>query len=141
MAISFLFSLLGAPLHNLYWSWGAVRPVDSTVFLRVWRDETRDIEGSDFVQVLRGDRNITGPGNQGYLERLEHIELIQEGNPCYLIMCVAVDPKANPREIKDFNETHVFPGGRLIHLEGNLWMERLPAVPIGKVTIKTIERL
>ena len=35
------FELLGAPLNNYQWPWGAARQEDGTVFLCVWEDEVR----------------------------------------------------------------------------------------------------
>src|SRR5262249_47998209 len=108
------FAMLGAPLVNSRWSWGAARPMDGTVFLRVWQDQLRAHDGSQFVQVTHHARFHNGPVNYGYRERLEHVDLIQGGAPCYLIVCEAVDPAAKPRRVTRFNATEVFPGGRRV---------------------------
>jgi hypothetical protein len=51
MTLSQLFEQLGAPLANVRWSWGAVRESDSAVFLRVWQDECRPIDGRMCVRI------------------------------------------------------------------------------------------
>lgn len=51
---------------------------------------------------------------QGWLERLEHVELVKEGHPCYLVMCRVRDPQAFDREIEDFNRKEVFVAGKCI---------------------------
>ena len=113
------FETLGAPLANPRWSWGAVRPWDGAVLLRVWQDRTRTHEGSLFVRVRHEERFIDNPDNLGYQERARHVELIRAGAPCFMVMCEATDVNASPRVVKDFNETEVFPGGRVIQLDGN----------------------
>jgi hypothetical protein len=45
------FAYLEAPLANQRWSWGAVRPSDGAVLLRVWQDEQRKMDGPWLTQV------------------------------------------------------------------------------------------
>ncbi len=51
MGITELFEKLGAPLKNQIWSWGAVSE-EGDVYLRVWQDRFRIIDGKQTVQVL-----------------------------------------------------------------------------------------
>ena len=44
MSISEFFKRLGAPLHNIVWSWGAVAE-DGTVILICWMHKLRRVEG------------------------------------------------------------------------------------------------
>lgn len=46
-----LFAYLRAPLSNPRWSWGSVRAADGAVFLLVWQDEHKKIEGKPFTCV------------------------------------------------------------------------------------------
>jgi hypothetical protein len=127
------FEMLGAPLTNPRWSWGAIRPEDGTVFLRVWADQMRMHSGSRFVQVTRPEW-VGGPA---YSERLQHVDRIRDGARCYLIICEATDPSViSPRKIKQFNDTKVLPGGRLVNLDGDWWVEVLPGVPVKEVRLR-----
>jgi hypothetical protein len=130
-----LFAMLGAPLTNSRWSWGAVRPEDGAVFLRVWQDRMQTHDGSQFVQITNHARFRNGPANCGYRERLKHVELIRGGAPRYLIVCEAVDPAARPRRIRSFNAAEVFPGGRVVELNGDWWVEVLPGVAVQEVRL------
>ena len=121
------FATLGAPLVNSRWSWGAVRPDDKSVFLREWQDRIRSHEGTHFVQV---EHNRHPGNNHGQQERLDHVRRIREGAPCYLIMCEAEDTTMRPRRVRTFNTTEVFPGGRIVELEGESWVELLPPVSV-----------
>jgi len=105
-----LFKLLGAPLHNARWSWGALGK-DEAVFLRVWQDQERKYEGAWFAQVTYGDPLDDEEAILGHSERLEHVQRILDGAPSYMIMCRARDTKAIPRKIMSFNRREVFVGG------------------------------
>jgi hypothetical protein len=122
------FAYLGAPLHNQRWSWGAVR-LDGAVFLRVWQDEQRKIDGSWFTQVTFRNFFNDNPSNLGCLERLKHVELVRSGAPSFMVMCLAKDVAASPREVASFDRNDVFVGGRLIEVEGNHWLERVARRP------------
>jgi hypothetical protein len=79
-----LFERLGAPLWNYQWSWGADRQEDRSVFLCVWADKIRHIDGASFVPVTNFGRPDTTAGHR---EREEHLNQVQNGAPCYLIIC------------------------------------------------------
>ncbi|MNY65677.1 hypothetical protein D3C86_2029870 [compost metagenome] len=67
--------------------------------------------------------------NFGYKERLSHVQKIRDGAQCYLVMCLAKDPEASPRDIKSFNRDAVFVGGVLKQFDSDWWIELA-----GKVT-------
>ena len=46
-----LLRRLGAPILNVVWSWGAVRPADGVVFLRVWQDRERKVDGKWYTML------------------------------------------------------------------------------------------
>ena len=50
MSMADLFEKLDAPLNNIIWSWGAVSE-GGNVYLRVWADEFRKIDGKLTVRV------------------------------------------------------------------------------------------
>lgn len=127
------FAMLGAPLVNPRWSWGAVRKSDGAVILRVWEDNVQTRNGREFVRVAR-ERPPSHPLSHGARERLKHLELIRAGTPCYLIMCQAVDLAARPRRVKRFNARELFPGAAVQRL-GDIWLvERRPGLPVARFT-------
>lgn len=129
-----LFERLGAPLVNARWSWGAVRALDGAVFLRVWQDEARRIDGRLFVRITATEHfQNNDPTNLGWQERLRHVDLVRNGAVSYMIMCVARDINAIPREVQNFNREEVFQGGQLIDLDGDTWLELRGRVPVRDV--------
>ena len=132
MLLSVLFKSLGAPLTNMRGSWGAVRPADNSVFLRVWQDEVKRVGGHMLVRVTaqgapEGDQPV------GYGERLKHVQLIRDGAKSYMIMCEAVETGASPRSLKRFNEREVFVGGALQELDGDFWLQATERLPVASV--------
>lgn len=123
------FEILGAPLTNSRWSWGAVRPKDGAVILKVWRDQMKFINGARFAQVTFHARFRADPDNFRHRARLDHVAQVKSGSPCYLVECEAVDPVAQPRRVRWFNAAEVFPGGRVMELGGESWVEMLAGVP------------
>jgi hypothetical protein len=128
------FESLGAPLANARWSWGAVRPADGVVFLRVWRDNVQTHEGKQFVRILRGVSNRSRPHEHGRRERLKHVQNVQGGARCFLIMCQAEDTTARPRRIDDFEKKVLFTGGTVKPIGDDLWLELLSAVAVEDCT-------
>ncbi|WP_266159238.1 hypothetical protein [Dyella silvatica] len=134
MTLSDLFKKLGAPLKSARWSWGSVRASDGTLFLRVWQDDCRRDNGKDIVWLSDTSEDDS---SQGAVERREHVALIQAGNPCFLVMCLARDTKALPRVIKSFNEKELFSTGELHTDEkGAWWIERGPRIAFAELLPK-----
>lgn len=129
-----LFERLGAPLVNARWSWGAVRDRDGVVFLRVWQDEIKRIDGRLFMRITANDYFLNhDPANHGWLERLRHIESVRGGATSYMVMCVAKHVNAIPREVQSFNRDEVFTGGQLIEADGDTWLALGPRVRVQDV--------
>lgn len=130
MPISEFFARLGAPLHNLMWSWGAQRKSDGAIFLRAWQDETLTINGTHHVCILNMSLPESILSSNGIKERQQHIEMIRAGAQAYIVMMRAVNTQAIPREIAGFNEKDIFVGGKLLEQDGKIWLsytKRLPA--------------
>lgn len=128
ISITEFFTRLGAPLRNPMWSWGSVR-IDGTVFLRVWQDRTKAIDGAKCLMVLHTSAHAD-VNNLGYEERQRHIELLRTGAPCFMVLCIAKDSTSSPRKIASFIRERLFKGGRLLEGDdGNLYLENLGAVP------------
>jgi len=130
------FRSLGAPLHNARWSWGSVRPVDGSVVLRVWQDETRRFDGKLHVMITARKWFGDDPNTLGNSERLRHVQAIKDGSPSFAIMCVAVDAKASPREMATFNKDEVFIGGTVRAEDGEDWLELVKRVPVASLRTK-----
>ena len=123
MSITRIFEKLGAPLANSRWSWGSIRPTDGAVFIRVWKDQQEKIENAYYMRVTHHEKFVGKENNLGYQERNEHVELIREGAPCFMLMCQAKEVTAVPRAIKCFNEKEIFKGGEVIEKEGDTWVK------------------
>lgn len=128
-----IFAYLGAPLSNSRWSWGAVRPPDGAVFLRVWEDENRTIGGRHYTRVDAASFIQDESGSPGYTERLRHLDLIRAGAASYMVMCRAADKTSHPRKIASFNQREVFVGGKLVEDQGDWWLERAARKPLEEV--------
>jgi hypothetical protein len=133
MSITSFFQRVGAPLVNTRWSWGALRPSDGAVFLRVWQDH-KFVENQQLHVLLDRDAiSEPDPRHQGHQERRQHIEKIRAGAPCFLIMCTAVDTAIEPRKIAFFNDDDVFVGGKLVDRDGSVWIEVTGRRPVSAV--------
>ena len=133
-AIAKFFLSLGAPLKNIRWSWGAIHPVDGAVFLRVWQDR-KFVENRVMFMMVTHNEMYQGidDNNLGYCERREHIAAISVGAPCYMVMCLAVDPSASPRQIKSFNSVDLFVGGGIVERDGDSYIQVKERIPVLKV--------
>jgi hypothetical protein len=114
MSISSLFKRLGAPLANNRWSWGAHRPSDGAVFLRVWQDLKFIDEGGRIHMLVANHSEGDGTTNLGADERVRQIERIRAGASCFMVMCVAHDVDVEARTIQDFDESDIFVGGNIV---------------------------
>lgn len=105
---------LNAPMLNNRWSWGAVRPDRSAVFLSVWqdeikRDDQRDPTSQTWVDLLWNEglwAEVNGV-SMARDERVSHLDLVKSGIPAYALVKVARDPKAMPRQMKEFNSDYL----------------------------------
>jgi len=109
MSLSRYFALLGAPLKNVRWSWGAERPSDGALVLRQWEDHILEKDGERFIRLWNYDAPSPPRTDLGALERLRHIRQIEKGRRCFIILVVAEDKRAQPRKIVSFNYSEVFP--------------------------------
>ncbi|MDE0192916.1 MAG: hypothetical protein OXQ90_16300 [Gammaproteobacteria bacterium] len=124
MSISGFFEHeLNAPLNNVRWSWGAVDG-EGNVYLRVWENEFRCIDGKRHALILRrpggGDAHRRRPGRR---EREDHVERIVHGAKAFCVVCRAKDPEATPKAIASFDKTPPLQGRRVVPQDGNLYLE------------------
>lgn len=134
MSISSFFAELGAPLRNPRWSWGAVRPWDHAVLLRVWQDE-RFVEARRPFMLLSHHRDYRDrPENYGYAERQRHIDAVRAGARCLMVMCRtdqdALGTAPASRRLKCFNRQDLFLGGELRESDGEIWIQVMERVSV-----------
>ena len=123
------FAYIGASLTNARYCWGAQRSSDKAIFLRVWVDEGKKVEGRMSFAVLKDEYNVS----LGKPERQGHLELIKAGAPCYLIVCTAKNPKGEERAIKTYNDRELWVGGQVFTHEGHTYIEALERIPTESV--------
>ena len=126
MTMKDLFEQLGAPLRNPRTSWGAVSPTG--VYLRVWADQVRTINGVKHVQLTHKAGSTRSPGRS---ERREHVDLLERnhGMPVVCIVCTATNPKTTPRTIAGFDGSTVLCGyGDDVYEDrvGDFWLKAEP---------------
>jgi hypothetical protein len=129
MTLSTFFKSLGAPFVNARWSWGAVRPEDGVLFLRVWEDEVQRIDGAQWVRVA-ANAQYAGSSDDGWLERVKHLDSIRGGSKCFLVFVFAKDKAAVPRDVKSFLDDAVIEGTEIAEFDGDTRIRlgrRIPA--------------
>ncbi len=125
------FGLLGVPLNNTRWSWGAQR-ADGAVFLRQWETDVVAGEGGrEFVVVAHGSAP-PGPREHGWRERLEHIAAVRAGAPCFLILCAPRDPGAKAKAVKTFEARSIVVGGQVIDRAGQTLVQVVERRPVAE---------
>ena len=119
MSISEFFKRLGAPLHNIVWSWGAVAE-DGTVILRCWSHEVRIVE-EKYQYIVLDDAYSRRAG--GYSERVRHLQLISDKAEARIVIVTHVDAKNPQGKIGHFNSgalmkvTRLFKEGETTYVE------------------------
>lgn len=120
--IADFFASLGAPLKNVRWSWGAERR-DGVIFLRAWEHDRESDDSGDYVVIAHATQLEGGAGAAGWAERWHHIERIRAGARCFVVMCVAKDVEATPRQIESFDARQLVIGGQLEVKNGWTYLE------------------
>ena len=110
MSMTELFESFEAPLKNVRWSWGAVDD-KGTVFLRQWSTDLVVEGGVESVVVARAHRP-DDQANLGWQERKRHLDAVEDGAKCFIVVCEAKDPEARPRQVKAWRD-EVLVGGEL----------------------------
>ena len=129
--ITEMFQYCNSLLKNTRWSWGAVSE-NNDIFLRVWENELAIIEDKRFYRVTHLAVYKDKMSQPGIRERLDHVGRIRSGAASYMIKCRAKNPKAIPREFKDFDVSHIGVGGKLINIEGDNWLQQKDIINLKK---------
>lgn len=135
MGISkFYKDTLGANLANSRWSWGAFNPSTNQLFLRVWGDQIRTINGQDCVSLLLLNSKDS---SMGLPERKRHIQSLQQGTEGYGVVCTAIDKlKGSARTIKSFDEQTLLKFGQLSNDGTRIYAEIIDRVPVAELSRK-----
>jgi hypothetical protein len=113
----FFEEVLGAKLKNLRFSWGAVDPRTSRVFLRVWEDEIQSAHEGERVLVAR---KVPRRKSAGYAERLRQIDMINSGAEGFGVVCTATDPATSEvRKIARFDDSNLLRFGAITIEDGD----------------------
>lgn len=114
------FRILGAPLKNPQWSWGA--RADSFIVLQVWEDRQVRREDGRWALLL-GAREGYAPGDRhGSDERYAHVKALWSGGIAgYAIVAVAKDASAMPRATHSFRDDGIFALERLEFVDGDVF--------------------
>lgn len=118
MNLETYFRILGAPLANTRWSWGAVRDGDGAVILRAWQDYM--VKDSCGWRILVSKKHKGTGSKQGLAERKRHLELLDAGAPGYSIICRAEDINAKVRKIKSFSRD-LWEITTIVDIDDQLW--------------------
>ena len=128
------FELLGAPLRNSHWSWGAVRIRDNAIFLRQWEsDVTTGEDGREYVKIAADNQPAIGSKMNGWRERQRHIANIRAGAECYVVIVVAEDLAVEPRRIKQFNVSYIVKGDGLKIVKGATYLRAGSRIPVSSL--------
>ena len=110
----FFEDVLGAPLVNNRWAWGAQHPKLGHLVLKVWED--RISKDGEWVIVrhhqdrVRGDKTM----RQGQRQRNQHVESMRSGTRAFGVVCRAKDPETTGnRTVDTYISTHLLELGEL----------------------------
>lgn len=121
MRISTFFRrVLGAPLRNDRWSWGAMSESTGQIFLRVWADQHQEVDGVPCFLLKEHGWATTSRGSP---ERQRQIEMIKQGTQAFGVVCVARNVHAPHRTIKSFNSESLVKLGSIIEKDGSTYAE------------------
>ena len=91
-----VFEHMGTKPTNPRWSWCAISPDHSRAVFTLWKDGM--INGKS--QLLWDNYHVKG--RLGAIDQHRILELVMQKNiPAYGLVCIAHDPKATPRSIKE----------------------------------------
>lgn len=125
---AFFKDVLHAPVANVRWSWGAIDERTRRAFLRLWRMDISDLDGTNVIRVLSGN----GSNRPGWSERARHLELIRGGYAAYGVVCEKDSPEAGT--IRDFGRKDLLRLGRVIDKDGSVYIEIAATVPVASIT-------
>jgi hypothetical protein len=127
----FFAETLGANVKNPRWSWGAVEPMFDRIYLRVWADQFKTIEGKEHILVDRDDY-FEGYQSNGIKERRDHVQLVRDGAAGYGVVCKPNDNNEK-RKICEFDSKLLLRLGRLRKHQHCTWAEIVTRVSVSEL--------
>lgn len=100
-----VLALGGHYFSNMRWSWGSINHQTKTVILRVWQHESVRLahssnnDGINDTIFYAHEDDDKRPANN---ERLKHLQAVEEGYRCYLLVCIPKDATAETWSIESF---------------------------------------
>ena len=129
----FFTDILGAPLCNARWSWGAIDHTTNRVFLRVWEDEIGPVPDGERILVAKDKPRLR---RHGVNERHRHLDLIRKGAMGFGVVCTSVDPETTGRrKIRSFDKTTLLQLGTLTKENGRTYAHIDARVPVEVLTL------
>ena len=127
---AFFKDRLGVELTNTRWSWGASNPDTRQVFLRVWTDDLKTIDGVRHIRILGKD---WGGSSNGFPERIRHIEELRKGSEGYGVLCTPRVFDDDSRLIKTFIQDELLRFGKIKHVGKNVFAPIVARIPVEKL--------
>lgn len=111
-----IYRYLGISRTNNVWSWGVA--TEEFVILQVWKDER--IKGLKRFFVLRDYQTTYKEdySSNGLSERVEHLEQIRNGKPCYFLVT-----HANAQELALGNRVISYPSQHSFLVSNGVFVE------------------
>ena len=125
-----IYRYLGISRTNNVWSWGV--ETEAFVILQVWSDE--NIKGSKRFFVLRDYQTTYKEdyASNGLSERIEHLEQIRNGKPCYFLVTYP-----NKQELALGNRVIAYPSQHSFLVSNGVFVEE----ENGDITLEYNDRI
>jgi len=129
MSISdFYKNTLGANLRNQRNSCGAYNPITNRLFLRVWRDDKKIIEGKEVIKICSKNSKSK---SRGYPERIRHVNDLKDGVEGYGVLCdKKINESKNERSIKHFDNDFLLQFGKVIEVGKYIYTQIVNRIPV-----------
>jgi hypothetical protein len=125
---SFFSHVLNAKLRNARWSWGAEQRDTNRIYLRVWEDDLRTVQGRDSVRILG---KTVRRGSPGFAERVRHVQALSAGAEGYGVLCTAARPREQgARRIESFDQQLLLRFGGLLEAPDGTYAEIVERVSV-----------
>ena len=94
----------------------------------------RRIDGQSMIEIQWPETEVR-KSKPGWLERNEHIALMNAGQTAYAVIVTAKNVNANPRKIDFYNAKEVFKLGEMLERDGINYAKMVARLPIHDVRV------
>ena len=94
----------------------------------------RRIDGQSMIEIQWPETEVR-KSKPGWLERNEHIALMNAGQTAYAVIVTAKNVNANPRKIDFYNAKEVFKLGEMLERDGITYAKMVARLPIHDVRV------